>query len=144
MEAETTTRGAPIYAPDTAAAGTDSYRLADPADLVTLTVIKLPEHDIALRFESAILQQALKDIRTWPASPSIFAAWPRLIRVEAIVDLHRNLITGIERDWAQDLREERILRRTRHTFDAESDKWTAILTDPTFEVRITNAPADRR
>jgi hypothetical protein len=62
-----------------------SYWLADPADLVTLTIVKLPEQDTALRSQTAILEQALRDISNWPVSQTIHAAWRcRAIKVDAI------------------------------------------------------------
>jgi len=106
-----------------------SYWLADPADLVTLTVVKLPEQDTALRSQAAVLQHALRDITTWPVSPTIHAAWRcRAIKFDTIVDLHRNLITGLERDWRPDLsREARVLKRADHTFGGLPERWTHIL-----------------
>ena len=52
----------------------------------------------------------------------------RAIKVDAIVDLHRNLITGLRRHWPQDPRREaRILSRANHTFDDVPDRWMDIL-----------------
>jgi hypothetical protein len=106
-----------------------SYWRADPADLVTLTIVKLPEQDTELRWQAAILHQALRDISAWPVSDTIHAAWRcRAIKVDAIVDLHRNLITGLERHWPPDQsRETRIFRRAEHTFAGLSERWTQIL-----------------
>ncbi len=56
----------------------------------------------------------------------IHAAWRyRAIKVDAIVDLHRNLVTGLERKWPYDLsREVRILARAHHTFGGLTERWT--------------------
>lgn len=103
-----------------------SYWRADPADLVTLTIVKLPEQDTELRWQAAILHQAPRDISAWPVSDMIHAAWRyRAIKVDAIVDLHRNLVTGLERKWPYDLsREVRILARAHHTFGGLTERWT--------------------
>jgi len=72
-----------------------SYWRADPADLVTLTIVKLPEQDTELRWQAAILHQAPRDISAWPVSDMIHAAWRyRAIKVDAIVDLHRTSSPG--------------------------------------------------
>jgi hypothetical protein len=106
-----------------------SYSRADPADLVTLTIVKLPEQDTELRWQAAILHRALRDISAWPVSDLIHSAWRfRAIKVDAVVDLHRNLITGLERKWPHDLsRESRILARAHHTFGDLTDPWMDIL-----------------
>jgi hypothetical protein len=103
-----------------------SYWRADPADLVTLTIVKLPEQDTELRWQAAILHQALRDISARPVSDMIHAAWRyRAIKVDAIVDLHRKLVTGLERKWPYDLsREVRILARAHHTFGGLTERWT--------------------
>jgi hypothetical protein len=102
---------------------------ADPADLITLTIVKLPEQDTELRWQAAILHRALRDISAWPVSDMIHAAWRfRAIKVDAVVDLHRNLITGLERKWPHDLScESRILARAHHTFGDLTDPWMDIL-----------------
>jgi hypothetical protein len=58
----------------------------------------------------------------------IHSAWRyRAIKVYAIVDLHRNLVTGLERKWPHDLsREVRILARAHHTFGGLNERWTDI------------------
>jgi hypothetical protein len=106
-----------------------SYWLADPADLVTLTIVKLPEQDAAMRWQAAVLQHALRDISAWPVSSTIHAAWRcRAIKVDTTVDLHRNLITGLDRHWPPDpLREARILIRSEHTFGCLPERWMDIL-----------------
>lgn len=72
-----------------------SYWQADPADLVTLIIVKLPEQDIELRWQATILHQALRHISAWPVNQTIHAMWRcRAIKVDAIIDLHRNLVTG--------------------------------------------------
>jgi hypothetical protein len=106
-----------------------SYWLADPADLVTLTIVKLPDQDTELRWQAAILHQALRDISAWPVSDMIHAAWRcRAIKVDAIADLHRNLVSGLERSWPPDPRREaRILNRSEHTFGGLPERWMDIL-----------------
>jgi hypothetical protein len=54
------------------------------------------------------------------------AAWRcRAIKVDAIVDLHGNLVTGLERKSPYDLsREVRILARAHHTFGGLTERWT--------------------
>jgi hypothetical protein len=106
-----------------------SYWQADPADLVTLTVVKLPEQDTELRWQATILHQALRDISAWPVNQTIHAMWRcRAIKVDAIIDLHRSLITGLERKWPQDLsREARVLKRADDVFGGFSERWTHIL-----------------
>jgi hypothetical protein len=106
-----------------------SYWRADPADLVTLTIVKLPEQDTELRWQAAILHQALRDISAWPVSQTIHAMRQcRAIKVDAIADLHRNLITGLERHCPPDhSREARIVRRADHTFGDLTEPWMDIL-----------------
>lgn len=106
-----------------------SYWLADPADIVTLAIVKLPEQDTELRWQAAILHQALRDISAWPVSDMIHAAWRcRDVKVDAIVDLNRNLVSGLERKWPHDLRREaRVLKRADHVFGGFSERWTHIL-----------------
>lgn len=118
------TNPATAAAPDMA-----SYWQADPADLVTLIIVKLPEQDIELRWQATILHQALRDISAWPVNQTIHAMWRcRAIKVDAIIDLHRNLITGLKRHWPPDhSRETRILRRADHTFGDLIEPWMDIL-----------------
>jgi hypothetical protein len=106
-----------------------SYWLASPADLVTLTIVKLPDQDTELRSQAAILHQALRDISAWPVSDMIHAAWRcRAIKVDAIIDLHRSLITGLKRHWPPDhSREARILKREDHTSGGLAERWTHML-----------------
>ncbi len=106
-----------------------SYWLAGPADLVTLTIVKLPDQDTELRSQAAILHEALRDISAWPVSQTIHATWRcRTIKVDGIVDLHRNLLTGLKRHWPPDhSREARISRRAEHTIAGRPERWTQIL-----------------
>jgi hypothetical protein len=106
-----------------------SYWHADPADLVTLIIVKLPEQDIELRWQATILHQALRDISAWPVNQTIHAMWRcRAIKVDAIIDLHRNLVNGLERKWPQDpSREAGILARAHHAFGDLTEPWMDIL-----------------
>jgi hypothetical protein len=106
-----------------------AYWRADPADLVTLTIVKLPEQDTEMRWQAAILHQALRDISAWPVSQTIHDAWRcRAIKVDAIADLHRYLVSGLERHWPPDARREsRIQRRANHTFGGLTEPWTDTL-----------------
>jgi hypothetical protein len=119
----------PINPTTPAAPDIASNWLANPADLVTLTIVKLPDQDTELRWQAAIVHQALRDISAWPLSHAIHDAWRcRAIKVDAIIDLHRNLVTGLERKWPQDLRREaRVLTRADHAFGGSSERWTHIL-----------------
>lgn len=105
------------------------YWLAEPADLVTLTILKLPDQDTELRWQAAILHQALRDISAWPVINIIHAAWRcRAIKVDATVDLHRNLVTELKRHCPPDhSREARIVRRANHTFGGLTEPWIDIL-----------------
>lgn len=106
-----------------------SYWLADPADLVTLAIVKLPDQDTELRWQAAILHQALRDISAWPISHPIHDWWQcGAIKLDAIIDLQRNLVSGLERKWPHDLRREaRVLKRADHAFGGLPERWTQIL-----------------
>ncbi|KUI02638.1 hypothetical protein AU188_14615 [Mycobacterium sp. IS-3022] len=107
-----------------------SYWLADPADLVTLAIVKLPDQDTELRWQAAILHQTLRDLSAWPVSHPIHDWWQcGALKLDAVIDLQRNLVSGLERKRPQDLRREaRVLARADHVFGGFPGQWMNILT----------------